>query len=722
MPRSRVLAGAAVFATAAVVACGGGSIAEDPASSAHPASQASVAGHSAKHNKTQIKVLSNRADLLSGGDALVEIVLPAAQSTDFDALRVSLNGSDVTSAFAVRDGGRVSGLVTGLADGQNRLVARLPNGPAAVLTLTNYGRGGPIFSGPQIQPWACDTTSNPSLGEPVDAQCNAPTAYRYLYRSIGNQFLAYDPASPPPVANIATTTTDHGVTVPYIVRVERGTMNRGIHEIAVLFDPAQPWTAFARQPQWNRKVVMTYGAGTSQSYRQSTPESVLDNAALAAGYIVVGSSMMINRLHANFVSTAETTMMLKERIVEQYGEIRYTIGQGSSGGALLQHLVADNYPGLLDGLRPTSDWTDSISGAYREFADSAALTNAFDTSPLGYSAAERGAIGGFGEASAGVYARENERVGDYNMPDDGTNCAGAASYHPTTNPTGVRCTFQDFIANQIGARPDGKANLVFDNVGVQYGLVALLAGQVSVEKFVDVNVRAGGFDADGRRQAKRSSITPQVARLLHKTGQVTYGKYLGQVPELAIRGTNNNDYHYPFRTYVQRARLTAANGNADNHVFWIAPVGQSTLRTMDAWLAAIEADTQPGTKAEKIARNKPADLVNACWIAGQRVTDLGACDTTYPHFREPRTAAGDASTGYVMKCRLKPLSRGDYPGIEFSDAQWEALKTAFPDGVCDFSKPGVGFQPNEPWLCYADGPGGKAMGTAPESKPGAGGK
>ena len=83
--------------------------------------------------------------------------------------------------------------------------------------------------------------------------------------------------------------------------------------------------------------------------------------------------MLVNGQHSNFVTAAETTMMLKEHIIENYGEIRYTIGQGDSGGALLQHLIADAYPGMLQGLRPTNDWEDSISGAYREFADSGAL-------------------------------------------------------------------------------------------------------------------------------------------------------------------------------------------------------------------------------------------------------------------------------------------------------------------------------------------------------------
>lgn len=718
MPGSKLAAGAiALAAASAIVACSGESTTTDAWTKV-----ASPPAH-ANDNLTKIKVLSNRADMLSDGDALVEIVLPNKPKAGFDALRVELNGVDVTSAFAVRESGRVIGLVTGLQPGANTLKAIMRNGPGAVITLTNYPKGGPIFSGPQVQPWTCNTTSNPSLGEPLDEQCNAPTAYRFMYRSTGNQFLAYDPANPPPAANIATVTTDHGVTVPYIVRIERGTLNRGIHEIAVLYDPSQPWTPWARQPQWNGKVLMHFGGGTSQQYRQGTPESVLNNEALSLGFLVATSSMMVNGQHANFVTAAETAMMLKERIIEQYGEIRYTIGNGSSGGALLQHLIADSYPGLLDGLRPTQDWTDSISGAYREFVDSAVLTNAFNTSPLTYSVAERAAIGGWGAANVNVFNIENNRVGDYIRPDDGTSCAGAASYHPTNNPTGVRCTFQDFMISVLGARPDGKANLVYDNVGVQYGLTALLAGQLSPEKFVDVNVRAGGFDVDGRWQPQRSSITPEVAALLHRTGQVTYGKYMGEVPELAVRGTNNNDYHYPFRTYVQRARLTAANGHADNHVFWTAPVsGQSTLRAMDAWLAAIEADTAPGSRAEKVVRNKPADLVNSCWIAGQQVTDQSACDATYPYFREPRTVAGDATTTYVMKCQLKPLVREDYPGIEFTDEQWAALQATFPDGVCDFSKPGVGFQPNVPWLSYAAGPGGQPIGPAPESKPGDGGK
>src|SRR5436190_24372778 len=44
-----------------------------------------------------IHVLSNRSDLISGGDALVEVRLPAGAAA---AVKMTLNGEDVTRAFA----------------------------------------------------------------------------------------------------------------------------------------------------------------------------------------------------------------------------------------------------------------------------------------------------------------------------------------------------------------------------------------------------------------------------------------------------------------------------------------------------------------------------------------------------------------------------------------------------------------------------------------------
>ena len=186
----------------------------------------------------EIRVLSNRADLIAGGDALVEVVLPAKVLAS--TLRVSVGGRDVTSAFALRDNGRFMGLVTGLTTGDNVLTARAKGASTAQITITNHPIGGPVFSGAQVGPWICSTDDG-GLGPAQDDQCNAPTRYTFQYKNaLTGQFAPYDPASPPPAGQISTTVTDQDHVVPYIVRIERGTMNRGIHDIAVLFNPSEP--------------------------------------------------------------------------------------------------------------------------------------------------------------------------------------------------------------------------------------------------------------------------------------------------------------------------------------------------------------------------------------------------------------------------------------------------------------------------------------------------
>ena len=51
------------------------------------------------------------------------------------------------------------------------------------------------------------------------------------------------------------------------------------------------------------------------------------------------------------------------------------------------------------------------------------------------------------------------------------------------------------------------------------------------------------------------------------------------------------------------------------------------------------------------------------------------------------------------------------------EIHWNALRKAFPTGVCDFFKPGVGFQPSIPWLTYDQTPGGRPLGATPSSRP-----
>src|SRR3954467_9031170 len=73
--------------------------------------------------KPRIHVLSNRADMISGGDALVAISLPRGAKPS--RLRVRAGRGDVTRRFAVRQNGHVEGLVTGLRVGRTVLRATL---------------------------------------------------------------------------------------------------------------------------------------------------------------------------------------------------------------------------------------------------------------------------------------------------------------------------------------------------------------------------------------------------------------------------------------------------------------------------------------------------------------------------------------------------------------------------------------------------------------------
>src|SRR5688572_31627724 len=70
----------------------------------------------------EIRTLSNRADLISGGDALVEVQLP--RNLKAHKLQLRLNGRDVTPQFRYDAAERrMVGLLTGLVEGRNELVA-----------------------------------------------------------------------------------------------------------------------------------------------------------------------------------------------------------------------------------------------------------------------------------------------------------------------------------------------------------------------------------------------------------------------------------------------------------------------------------------------------------------------------------------------------------------------------------------------------------------------
>ena len=74
--------------------------------------------------------------------------------------------------------------------------------------------------------------------------------------------------------------------------------------------------------------------------------------------MVATSSLNIFANNCNDVVSAEAAMMTKEIVVERYGPLKYTIGNGGSAATMQQHLLAENYPGLLDGLTTSQAFED----------------------------------------------------------------------------------------------------------------------------------------------------------------------------------------------------------------------------------------------------------------------------------------------------------------------------------------------------------------------------
>lgn len=72
----------------------------------------------------------------------------------------------------------------------------------------------------------------------------------------------------------------------------------------------------------------------------------------------------------------------------------------------------------------------------------------------------------------------------------------------------------------------------------------------------------------------------------------------------------------------------------------------------------------------------------------QTLSGAGQCNTLFPVGLAPELVAGAPIALDIIKCQLKPIDVSDY-AVAFSSEQWSQLNAIFPDGVCDWSKPGV---------------------------------
>ena len=699
----------------------------------------SIAATAKSPDDLDIITVSTRPDTVSGGDVLVRINVPPGVA--INDLVIVLNGQAVTSAFQPEAGGHsLLGLVQGLKLGENSLVAKAVGQKnetyrTARLTLTNYPITGPILSGPHEEPFYCMTqlftlpASTNTLGPALDADCSIATRVDYVYRTTAGTFQPLPNLTSYP-ADLAQTTTTEGKSVPYIVRVETGTINRAIYETAVLHDPtteAAP-TPFKPPVAWNHRLVYTLGGGCVGGwYIQGASlgnGGILEDLMLRQGYGLAASTLNVYGNNCQDLLAAESLMMVRERFIENFGPVALTIGYGCSGGSEAAQPISDEYPRLMDGILVGCSFPEVVAAMVNNITDADLFLHYLNTSAtLTWSDAQIEAATGYPTVTTLSTIGPGNAI---RVKAQGGTCNAiipkSVQYDANTNPTGIRCDLYDHLVNVFGRDPaTGFARRPIDNIGVQYGLEALNLGAITKQQFLDLNRNIGGYDNDGNYVATRTVGDVSAIEAAYLSGRITYGGLgMRRTPIIDYRGyvdqpENPNEVHSRFHSFSMRQRLLEANGNFNNQVMLVedgstttgnglfsdtSPVLSHALNQMDAWLTNYLADRTSTPLPIKINRSKPSDLVDACFtnkgtvkIAEQQVYQLDTtCNQLYPAFSTPRMVAGEPLANDVLKCQLRPIDSSLYK-VRFSAAETAQLKALFPQGVCDYSRPGVGQQP-----------------------------
>lgn len=689
---------------------------------------------------------------------------------------------------------------------RNKLKVLLRGKPGSYLTLqvSETGPKGPLFSGPHQYPFVCRTESS-DLGQPlidnftgdgipvlaeVDGEksgdiagyckdCSAVTRVDYLYRSTDGGFYPLERFAPHP-SDLATTTTNAGATVPYIVRLERGTINRFIYGIAIL----DPWDGQGNPiDAWNGNLFFRFDGGVAIGHDQGRLDldDPLYHQGLARGYAVAYSTGNRTGVHYNLQLAGETALMVKRHFIQRFGPPGFTLSIGGSGGAIQQYAFAQNHPGLLDGIIPQRSYSDMITQSIyvgdcslMEFYFDVITPSQEDYSFGGYavnpvdgtitylgSPAKRTLLEGLSTSDTVPHPVYSDFGGE-----GSTECVngwlgltplvmnplftdvGGLEQFPDQDVLDVNWTHWGDLENIYGTDKNGYAPSTWDNVGVQYGLQSLVAGEITLERFLDINAKIGGWKQSHEMvpegypfslwneiqylvgpepslsdfdpwSIRNSSFNPYgiaprtegdvaAMRAAYRSGHVFIGRI--DIPVLDIRDYLDPvlDMHHAQQSFATRQRIIDYKGNSDNMVIWMKDpvsgwdISSTAIDVMEQWLSNIQTYPELG-----VAANKPADAVDSCVLAnetrhaGADVWDgiiddrpEGLCTEAFHMYSTSRIIAGGDIKGDIFKCHLIPvqeaIERGVY-GIVAIDAATQAqLEAIFPDGVCDYEQGDVG--------------------------------
>ena len=429
-------------------------------------------------------------------------------------------------------------------------------------------------------------------------------------------------------------------------------------------------------------------------------------------------------------------MMAKERLIERYGDIRYTIGTGCSGGSITQQTVANAYPGAVyDGLIVTCAYPDALTArrAVRRLPPAAPVLRGpgsgarrrLDRRPVG-PRSRAGPTPSTRSPPTSCSSRPRTR------PDRRLRRPPSSVYDPDTQP-GRRALLDPRLHDQR-ARPAarervvatwssragrGFAGMPFGNDGIQYGLERARAGAdharaVRRPQREDRRLRH-------RPPADAASASPATTGAVanaYRSGR----DQRGQQPRRTSRSSTTPGPTPASRT-TTRTRggsatgSTRAQGHHDNHVLWYGPtplIGDlnwpNEALHRDGPLAGRRRGRQVQAPAarRRSSRDRPDDRADRCAAdlckgrgrpraSARRAASPAATTTT-----TSSSASSSRSTARTTRRDASPTRSG------------RGCRRSFPTGVCDWSKPGVGQQPTIPWLTYQDARGQRHLRRAPD--------
>ena len=416
--------------------------------SALAAAQAPAPAHANAPGRLALIPVSNpRPELVSGGEVLIRVEVPAR--TRAADVRITADGHDVTASFQAQPDGTLLGLVTGLRVGRNRLVATAPR-QFASLRVDDHPSPGRSSPARQQLPFFCQTTSF-GLAASVQPDCSAPTRFP------SSTSPPPAPSSRWPIRRPARRPGDRDRQRARPCRTSCG--SRPGRSTAPSIRPRRCTTGKAPSPlqpdtSWNGKLIYTFGGGCNAGFHQGTSTGgVLDDEFLSQGYAVASSTLNVLDNNCSTIISAEAAMMVKEHFIDTYGPVRFTIGWGGSGGAIQQYEIADSYPGILDGIIPSISFPDPLTTA-GPVTDCRLLDQFFaGRGGSSFTPAQQTAIAGYNDYTTckswdATFANRATATGSCNSA-----IPPADQWNAVTNPDGIICNSNEQIVNQLGIDP-----------------------------------------------------------------------------------------------------------------------------------------------------------------------------------------------------------------------------------------------------------------------------